>query len=85
MADLGHLRMEEVPDIPVLSKIPAVIIYAPLGDTPFDPDVVIFVASAARLMLLHESAISAGAATNFNTLSRPTCRSCLRRSRAGWW
>ena len=65
--------MEEVPDIPVLSKIPAVIIYAPLGDTPVDPDVLIFVASAASLMRLHEAAMSAGVAANFNTLGRPTC------------
>jgi uncharacterized protein (DUF169 family) len=73
MADLGYVRMEEVPGIPVLPKTPAVIIYAPLGDTPVDPDVLIFVASAASLMRLHEAAMSAGVAANFNTLGRPTC------------
>ena len=33
MGDLGYLRMQEVAGIPVLPKTPAVIIYAPLGDT----------------------------------------------------
>jgi len=73
MADIGYVRMEEVPGISVLPKTPAVVVYAPLGDTPVDPDVVVFMGSAARLMLLHEAAISAGVAANFNTLARPTC------------
>ena len=73
MADIGYVRMEEVPSIPVLPKTPAVVVYAPLGDTPVDPDVVIFGGAAGRLMLLHEAAISAGVAANFNTLGRPTC------------
>jgi uncharacterized protein (DUF169 family) len=73
MADVGYVRMDEVPGIPVLPKTPAVVVYAPLGDTPVDPDVVIFVASAASLMLLHEAAIAAEVTANFNTLGRPTC------------
>ena len=73
MADIGYLRMEEVPGIPVLPKTPAVVVFAPLGDTPVDPDVVMFMGSAARLMLLHEAAMSAGITANFNTLGRPTC------------
>jgi uncharacterized protein (DUF169 family) len=73
MADIGYVRMEEVPGIPLLPKTPAVVVYAPLGDTPTDPDVVIFMASAASVMLLHEAAISAGIAANVNTLARPTC------------
>ena len=73
MADVGYVRIEEVPFIPVLLKTPAVVVYAPLGDTPVDPDVVIFIGSAARVMLLHEAAISAGVAANFNALARPTC------------
>jgi uncharacterized protein (DUF169 family) len=73
MGDIGYLRMEDVAQIPVLPKTPTVIIYAPLGDTPVDPDVVIFMAPAARLMLLHEAAISAGVAATFSALGRPTC------------
>jgi uncharacterized protein (DUF169 family) len=73
MADIGYVRMEEVPGIPVLPKTPAVVVYSPLGDTPVEPDVVIFLGSARQLMLLHEAAISAGIAANVNTLGRPTC------------
>jgi len=73
MVDIGYVRMEEVPGIPVLPTTPPVVVYAPLGDTPVVPDVVIFIASAARLMLLHEAAISAGVTANFNPLARPTC------------
>lgn len=73
MGDIGYLRMEDVPGIPVLPKTPTVVIYAPLGDTPVDPDAVIFMGPAARLMLLHEAAISAGVAATFSTLGRPTC------------
>lgn len=73
MADIGYVRMEEVPAIPVLANTPAVVVYAPLGDTPVDPDVVIFQGSAARLMLLHEAAMSAGVAASASVLGRPTC------------
>jgi len=73
MADIGYVRMDEVPGIPILPKTPAVVVYAPLGDTPVDPDVVMFMGSAACLMLLHEAAISAGIAANLTTLARPTC------------
>jgi uncharacterized protein (DUF169 family) len=73
MADIGYVRMDEVAGILVLPKTPAVVVYAPLGDTPVDPDVVMFMGSAARLMLLHEAAISAGIRASFTTLARPTC------------
>ena len=41
MAEIGYIRMEEVPEVPRLPKTPAVAIYAALGDTPVDPDVVL--------------------------------------------
>jgi uncharacterized protein (DUF169 family) len=47
MTGLGYLRMEEVPGIPVLPRTPGAVVYAPLGDTPVDPDVVL-VAGPAR-------------------------------------
>ena len=65
--------MDEVPGIPVLPKSPAAVVYAPLGDTPVDPDVVLFSGPAARVMLLQEAAIRAGIASTLNTLGRPTC------------
>ena len=73
MVALGYVRMEEVPGIPVLPKTPEAVIYAPLGDTPVDPDVVLFWGPAARVMLLHEAATSAGITASLNTLGRPTC------------
>jgi uncharacterized protein (DUF169 family) len=73
MADIGYVRMEEVPGIPVLPNSPAAVVYAPLGDTPVDPDVVLFSGPAARMMLLQEAANRAGVASTLNTLGRPTC------------
>jgi uncharacterized protein (DUF169 family) len=73
MAGLGYLRMEEVPGIPVLPSTPGVVVYGPLGDTPVDPDVVLFWGPASRVMLLQEAALRAGVAANLNTLGRPTC------------
>ena len=73
MSDIGYVRMDEVPGIPVLPRTPGAVVYAPLGDTPVDPDVVMFWGSAARVMLLHEAAMSAGIDTRLMTLGRPTC------------
>src|SRR6185436_5370334 len=64
---------EEVPGIPVLPKTPAAVVYAPLGDTPVDPDVVLFLGPAARVMLLQEAATRAGVVAGLTTLGRPTC------------
>jgi uncharacterized protein (DUF169 family) len=73
MAGIGYVRMEEVPGIPVLPKTPGAVVYAPLGETPVDPDVVLFSGPAARIMLLQEAAMRAGVAASLNTLGRPTC------------
>src|SRR6202142_4700593 len=42
MFDLGYVKPEEVPQIPRLLLTPAAIVYAPLGDAPVAPDVVLF-------------------------------------------
>ncbi len=73
MVNLGYLKMEEVPGIPVLPETPKNIVFAPLGDTPTNPDVVLFVAAASKLMLLEEAAIRAGASSKLPLLARPTC------------
>jgi uncharacterized protein (DUF169 family) len=65
--------MEEVPDILRLPETPAVVVYAPLGKTPVDPDVVLFWGPPGRVMVLQEAAIRAGVGAQFNTLPRPTC------------
>ena len=72
MTGIGYLRMEEVPDIPVLPTTPGAVVYAPLGDTPVDPDVVLFWGPASRVMLLQEAAVRAGV-SGLNTFGRPTC------------
>ncbi len=42
MASVGYLRMEEVPQIARLAETPGVVVYAPLAQTPVDPDVALF-------------------------------------------
>jgi uncharacterized protein (DUF169 family) len=73
MVHIGYVQMQEVPGIPVLPKTPGAVVYAPLGETPVDPDVVLFRGEAARIMLLQEAAIRSGAAAQLNTFGRPTC------------
>jgi uncharacterized protein (DUF169 family) len=73
MTHIGYVRMEEVPGIPRLARTPEVIIYAPLGKTPVDPDVVLFWGRPGKLMFLQEAAIRAGVSGQLNTLPRPTC------------
>jgi uncharacterized protein (DUF169 family) len=73
MTDIGYIKLEEVPGIPQLAKMPGAVVYSPLGETPLDPDVVIFAAPAAQIMLLQEAAQRAGCAAQFPVLGRPTC------------
>jgi len=60
MSDIGYVRMEEVPAIPRLATTPGVIVYAPLGDCPGDPDVVLVAGQPSKVMLLIETATRAG-------------------------
>jgi uncharacterized protein (DUF169 family) len=73
MVGAGYIKMEEVPGIPQLAKTPGVVIFAPLGDTPVDPDVVLFSGPPSKIMLLQEAALRAGRAAQFPLLGRPTC------------
>ena len=73
LTTIRYVRMEEVPNIPRLPTTPGVIIYAPLGETPVDPDVVLFSGCPARMMLLQETALRAGIVPQVNALPRPTC------------
>ena len=73
MTSIGYLRLEEVPGIPRLPATPEVVLYAPLGDTPVDPDVVLFWGPPGKVMVLQEAAIRAGVAAQLTTLGRPTC------------
>jgi len=73
MGSLGYVKMEEVPGIPRLPEPPGAVVYAPLGETPVPPDVVVFAGRPARLMLLGEAALRAGVSAHAPLLPRPTC------------
>jgi uncharacterized protein (DUF169 family) len=73
MFDLGYVKPEEVPQIPRLAKTPKIIVYAPLGETPAPPDVVLFACKPLGAMLLSEAANRAGVASGAPALGRPTC------------
>ena len=73
MAGLGYVRMEEVPGLPRLPRTPGVVVYAPLGETPVDPDVVLVAGRPGRVMLLMEAAGHARVTTQPGFLGRPTC------------
>jgi uncharacterized protein (DUF169 family) len=72
MTEIGYIRMEEVPTIPRLPKTPGVVVYAPLGQTPVEPDVVLVTGEPGRMMLLHEAAVRSGIAVQ-PLFGRPTC------------
>ena len=87
MTSIGYISMEEVPSIPRLTSTPGVVVYAPLGASPVDPDVVLFWGPPGRIMLLQEAALRAGVAAELpaeasaalflrggvEMLARPTC------------
>jgi uncharacterized protein (DUF169 family) len=73
MFDLGYVKPEEVPQIPRLAKSPAAILYAPLGESPVEPDVVLFACRPSAAMLLNEAAGRAGVGSGIPALGRPTC------------
>jgi uncharacterized protein (DUF169 family) len=73
MFNLGYVRPEEVPGIPRLPAEPAAIVFAPLGDTPVAPSVVLFTVRTFESMLLNEAATRAGAMSSLPLLGRPSC------------
>lgn len=73
MSDIGYIRMEEIPGVFHLAEAPQVVLYAPLGDTPVAPSVVVVSGKPGRMMMLSEAATRAGASSNLPLLGRPTC------------
>jgi uncharacterized protein (DUF169 family) len=73
MSDIGYIRMEEIPGVFHLATTPQVVLYAPLGDTPVPPSVVLAAGRPGRVMMLSEAATRAGASSNLPLLGRPTC------------
>jgi uncharacterized protein (DUF169 family) len=75
MTDSGYLKMEEVLSVPHMRQSPEAIIYSPLGDTPFDPDIVVFIVRAMQTMVLQEAALRARIGLQLPPLGRPVCMS----------
>jgi uncharacterized protein (DUF169 family) len=71
----GYIKMEEIPSLPRLKKAPNLVIYSPLGDTPVNPDLIIFVARTMQAMILQEAALRAGIGIQLSLFGRPTCLS----------
>jgi uncharacterized protein (DUF169 family) len=73
MFSVNYIREEELAGIPRLGKEPKAIVYAPLGDTPLDPSVVIMTCRPSKAMLLNEALIRSKVKSNAQVLGRPTC------------
>jgi len=73
MSGIGYIRMEEIPGVFQLPAAPRVVLYAPLGDTPVAPSVVLAAGRPGRVMMLAEAANRAGAMSKLPLLGRPTC------------
>jgi len=73
MTGIGYLQMKDIPDIFRFPGTPVVIVYAPLADTPVDPDVVLFAGRPSSVMVLSEAAQRAGVSAQLPMLGRPTC------------
>jgi uncharacterized protein (DUF169 family) len=73
MFGVGYVLPEEIPGIPRLAKTPAAVVYAPLGDAPVQPSVVLFACRPGAAMLLNEAAMRAGSGGTLPPLGRPTC------------
>lgn len=73
MFDLGYVKPEEVSQIPRLAKTPKAIVYSPLGQTPVEPDVVLFALKPGAAMILQEATARAGVSAAASALGRPTC------------
>jgi len=73
MGEIGYLRMEEIPGIFQLKQSPGAVVYAPLGETPVEPSVVLAFGKPGRVMMLAEAATRAGVMSGLPLLGRPTC------------
>ena len=57
-ADLGYVRSEDIPHIPVLARRPAYVVYGPLAGSPVAPDVVLLFVRADQTLILSEASQS---------------------------
>jgi hypothetical protein len=73
MMQLGYIKREDLTHIAQLRETPRFLTYAPLGEAPVAPDVVLFAGKPSNIMLLNEAALRAGVGTQSPSLGRPTC------------
>jgi uncharacterized protein (DUF169 family) len=71
-ADLGYVRPEDVPQIPVLRNPPRYVTYSRLTETPLPPDVVILFVRADQTLILTE-ATQQLESENAPAMGRPAC------------
>lgn len=70
--DLGYVRPEDLPHIPVLAKEPKHVVYSPLAEAPAQPDVVLLLVDSQQGLILTEAAqqVEPGVPP---VLGRPAC------------
>jgi uncharacterized protein (DUF169 family) len=73
MVTLQYIKMEEVPTLPRRTEAFGVAVYAPLAESPIDPDVVLVRGNARQIMLVSEAARAAGIGHDGAALGRPAC------------
>lgn len=71
-ADLGYVREQDLPQIPVLQSRPKHIVYAPLGRAVLSPDVVLLFVSSHQALILSEAAQQVESQVP-PALGRPAC------------
>jgi uncharacterized protein (DUF169 family) len=71
-ADLGYVRPEDIPQIPVLSRRPACVVYGPLAESPVAPDVVLLFVRADQTLILSEASQSLDGSLP-PAMGRPAC------------
>jgi uncharacterized protein (DUF169 family) len=70
--DLGYVRQEDLPLIPVLAAEAKYITYSPLAQTPLPPDIVLIFANANQTLILSE-ATQQIENQNAPAMGRPAC------------
>jgi len=71
-ADLGYVREEDLPLIPVLQRKPKALVYGPLDKLQAAPDAVILFVDPAQILVLSEAAQQVEM-THMPALGRPAC------------
>jgi len=70
--DLGYVRPEDLPLIPVLASRSKYVVYGPLAQTPLPPDVVLFFVNSNQTLVLSEAVQQVEAGTP-PAMGRPAC------------